>query len=109
MPSEAHALALVSCPPASACNRANNDQSATPSAASASEIDLAALDKSVKPGDDFFSFVNGTWVKNTEIPADRSSIGGFFIADFFIADQERERSLRRQYRTTNPTFRRRKQ
>jgi endothelin-converting enzyme/putative endopeptidase len=44
-------------------------------------IDPAAMDKTVKPGDDFFAFANGAWVKNTEIPADRSSIGGFFIAN----------------------------
>lgn len=40
----------------------------------------ASMDKAVKPGDDFFAFANGSWVKNTEIPADRSSIGGFYIA-----------------------------
>ena len=48
---------------------------------SASGINLAAMDKSVKPGDDFFSYANGSWVKNTPIPDDRSSIGGFLIAD----------------------------
>jgi putative endopeptidase len=36
-------------------------------------IDTAAMDRSVKPGDDFFEYANGTWLKNTEIPADRSS------------------------------------
>ena len=44
-------------------------------------ITPAWMDTSVKPGDDFFSYANGTWVKNTQIPADRSSIGGFWIAD----------------------------
>jgi putative endopeptidase len=44
-------------------------------------IDRAAMDKTVKPGDDFFAFANGAWVRNTEIPADRSSIGGFLVAD----------------------------
>ena len=43
-------------------------------------IDPAAMDKSVRPGDDFFAYANGTWVKNTEIPADRSSIGSFYVA-----------------------------
>ncbi|HEY2028149.1 MAG TPA: M13 family metallopeptidase [Myxococcales bacterium] len=38
-------------------------------------IDLAGIDRTVAPGDDFFSFANGTWVKNTEIPPDRSSYG----------------------------------
>jgi predicted metalloendopeptidase len=49
----------------------------------------AAMDKSVKPGDDFFAFANGNWVKNAEIPADRSNIGGFFLAD-----QQREQQVR---------------
>ncbi|MFM7028659.1 MAG: M13 family metallopeptidase [Chakrabartia sp.] len=42
-------------------------------------IDLQGMDKSVKPGDDFYKFVNGTWDANTEIPADRSSWGGFGV------------------------------
>ncbi|HEV2650078.1 MAG TPA: M13 family metallopeptidase [Rhizomicrobium sp.] len=40
-------------------------------------VDLSSLDHSVKPGDDFFQFVNGNWLKNTPIPADRTGIGGF--------------------------------
>src|SRR5947209_3145961 len=35
-------------------------------------IDLAGMDRSQKPGDDFFKFANGTWDKNTQIPSDRS-------------------------------------
>jgi putative endopeptidase len=42
-------------------------------------VDLAAMDKTVLPGDDFYSYVNGTWNRTTEIPADRSSWGGFNI------------------------------
>ena len=38
-------------------------------------LDLAALDKSVAPGDDFFRYANGTWLKTTAIPPDRSSYG----------------------------------
>jgi len=33
------------------------------------------MDRSVKPGDNFFRYANGTWLKDTEIPADRSSFG----------------------------------
>jgi len=44
-------------------------------------IDAAAMDKAVKPGDDFYAYANGAWEKTAEIPADRSSIGGFLIAD----------------------------
>ena len=42
-------------------------------------VDLAGMDKSVKPGDSFYRYVNGTWEKTTEIPADRSSWGGFGV------------------------------
>ena len=36
--------------------------------------DLPAVDTSVKPGDAFYQYVNGAWLKATEIPADRSSM-----------------------------------
>src|ERR1700756_3560231 len=39
--------------------------------------DSAAMDKSVKPGDDFWSFVNGNWDKTTQIASDRASAGPF--------------------------------
>ena len=35
--------------------------------------DAAAMDKSVKPGDDFWAYVNGTWDKTHQIAADRAS------------------------------------
>ena len=35
------------------------------------------MDKSVKPGDDFFHYVNGAFLANSEIPADRASYGAF--------------------------------
>jgi putative endopeptidase len=38
-------------------------------------LDTAGMDRSVKPGDNFFEFANGGWVARTEIPADRSSYG----------------------------------
>ena len=44
-------------------------------AARAQGIDLAGMDKSVDPGDDFFSYANGEWLKATQIPADRPSYG----------------------------------
>jgi len=39
--------------------------------------DPAAMDSSVKPGDDFWAYVNGTWDKKTQIAADRASAGPF--------------------------------
>ncbi len=40
-------------------------------------VDLAAMDRSINPGDDFFRFTGGTWMKNTQIPSDRSRWGSF--------------------------------
>lgn len=45
-------------------------------------LDLAGMDRAVAPGDDFFAYANGAWVKRTEIPADRGSFGvGHEVAD----------------------------
>ena len=38
-------------------------------------VDLSAMDKDVKPGDDFFDYVNGAWAKRTEIAPDRTFVG----------------------------------
>jgi len=37
----------------------------------ASGIDLKSMDRSVAPGDDFFRYVNGAWLRDTPIPSDR--------------------------------------
>ena len=44
-----------------------------------SGILIQHMDTLVNPGDDFTSYVNGTWVKNTEIPADKASYGVGYI------------------------------
>ncbi len=38
-------------------------------------IVVADMDPSVKPGDDFYHYASGAWIKRTEIPADRSYVG----------------------------------
>lgn len=40
-------------------------------------IHLKYFDTSVRPQDDFYQFVNGTWMKTTEIPPDKSRWGSF--------------------------------
>jgi putative endopeptidase len=40
-------------------------------------FDLSGMDRSVKPGDDFFKFANGKWDERTEIPPDRTRYGNF--------------------------------
>ncbi len=42
-----------------------------------SGIDKTGFDQSVRPQDDFFDYVSGTWVANTEIPADKARWGTF--------------------------------
>jgi len=44
-------------------------------------LDTAGMDRSVRPGDDFYLYANGAWLRGTTIPADRSSYGGFSIAN----------------------------
>lgn len=47
-----------------------------------SGIEAANFDKSVKPQDDFYKYVNGAWLAKTEIPAEKSSYGAFYeLAD----------------------------
>jgi predicted metalloendopeptidase len=38
-------------------------------------LDLAGMDRTVQPGDSFYQFANGNWLKHTDIPADRSYWG----------------------------------
>lgn len=42
-----------------------------------SGIDQSGFDESVRPQDDFFDYVNGSWVQNTEMPADKARWGTF--------------------------------
>lgn len=42
-------------------------------------IDPANMDLSVKPGDDFFEYANGTWIKNNPIPDKQTRWGSFGI------------------------------
>jgi predicted metalloendopeptidase len=82
-----------------ACN--NGTQSATDAATDVATVAEAAsaklgtfgialehMDTSVAAGDNFFEYVNGTWLKNTEIPSDRSRYGSFSI----LRDQAEERT-----------------
>ena len=80
----ASALALSACNTSTGNNAAQEQKQGTDIG-----IQTGWIDKSVKPGDDFFQYANGTWIKNTAIPADRPSIGAFFIAD-----QQREKNTR---------------
>lgn len=58
----------------------NANVSDTPSPAPlGSGIDMSGFDTSVRPQDDFFDYVNGKWVAETELPADRARWGTFHM------------------------------
>ncbi len=42
-------------------------------------IDVANLDQSIEPGDDFFRYANGGWLDRTDIPEDKSSFSSFDV------------------------------
>ena len=51
-------------------------------------IEVANIDRSVKPGDDFYDYANGEWIKRTEIPSDRAGVGVFTK----LADESNKRT-----------------
>jgi putative endopeptidase len=52
-------------------------QAQTPVKKAEPGINVSYMDKNTKPNDNFFRFVNGTWLDKTEIPDDRSRWGSF--------------------------------
>lgn len=54
-------------------NKSNNVAQQTP----IKYIDSANFDVSVSPGENFFKFANGSWIKNTKMPGDKSRWGSF--------------------------------
>ena len=54
-------------------------------------VDLAGMDRTTNPGDDFDRYVNGTWSTQTDIPADQSSAGVGY--DVFNLSQEQIRAI----------------
>jgi endothelin-converting enzyme/putative endopeptidase len=40
-------------------------------------IAVANLDRAIQPGDDFYQYTNGGWLKRTTIPPDRAAVGVF--------------------------------
>lgn len=51
-------------------------------------VDPAAMDAAVRPQDDYYRHMNGTWLDTFEIPADRASDGAFYK---LVEESERQR------------------
>lgn len=62
------AILIVSC-----------NEVATDTAEKIPGIVLENMDTTVNPKDDFYNYVNGSWMQNTEIPSDRTRWGGFSV------------------------------
>ncbi|HET7587749.1 MAG TPA: M13 family metallopeptidase [Gammaproteobacteria bacterium] len=92
------AAAVCACTAATAT--AATDAATAKPGASHSGVDLAAIDHSVKPGDDFFKYANGQWLKTVKIPADRSSIGTFYT--IFKRTRQRIADIIQHAADTNP-------
>ncbi len=71
-----------------ACGAAGPSPAPGPGAGGAHGIDLAAIDRKVKPGDDFFLFANGAWYATARIPPDRTFTG----VDLRIAEEVEKRT-----------------
>lgn len=50
-------------------------------------FDLAGMDKSVRPGDDFYAYANGTWLSTSEIPDDRVAWSAFSELSILVDKQ----------------------
>lgn len=80
------ALSIAACAPKDTANTQTDTSASQVETVAAAEpvlgtfgVSLENMDKTVDPGDNFFEYVNGTWLKNTAIPSDRSNYGSFAI------------------------------
>lgn len=48
----------------------------------AQKISITGIDSSLKPGDDFFMYVNAKWYNNIEIPSTQSGVGAYSFMNF---------------------------
>jgi predicted metalloendopeptidase len=54
-----------------------------------SGVDLRYFDRSVRPQDDFYRYVNGKWLDSTAIPPDKGAYGSFYALDDTVEEQLR--------------------
>ena len=60
------------------CGQSGQEEQSQAESTLISGIFAEHMDASVRPQDNFYMHVNGTWMKNSEIPADRTSDGAFY-------------------------------
>lgn len=48
----------------------------------AQKVSITGIDTSLKPGDDFFMYVNGKWYNSVEIPSTQSGVGSYSFMNY---------------------------
>ena len=84
----------TSAPPEVAANAAPGEAVPPPAPAPKPDLgtfgfDTAGMDRAVQPGDNFYMFSNGSWARNTPIPADKSNYGMFTKLDDLSKERTR--------------------
>ena len=84
-------FAALSILPAACTSSSSSAPPATPPPAAAlpTGLDTAGMDTTVAPGDDFYAYANGGWLKATPIPPDKASYG----AGSILSDQTRQQTV----------------
>ena len=84
-------LAALSTLPAACSSSSSSAPPAAPPPAAALPpgLDTAGMDTTVAPGDDFYAYANGGWLKATPIPPDKASYG----AGSILSDQTRQQTV----------------
>src|SRR5689334_3341383 len=76
-----------------ACSSATPEAAPPPAKAATAPlpagIDEKGIDTSVAPGDDFYAYANGSWMKATPIPGDKPAVG----ASTLLVDKTREQTI----------------
>lgn len=52
-------------------------------------MDMAGMDRTILPGNDFYGYANGQWARSTPIPADKSNFGMFSVLGDLSLDRTR--------------------
>ena len=60
-----------------ACGDSNKEEA--PKVFTEKGLELSAMDTSLRPGDDFYNYVSGSWMKTAKIPADKPAWGSFYM------------------------------
>ena len=71
-------LALAALLLVAACSQdSTTNEAEAPASPLKSGVEMTGMDLTVRPQDDYYAYANGTWIKETEIPADQVGWGSY--------------------------------